>query len=78
MFGLLSDFLSGDLEELRQTIEWCKGVGQIRRAPEIEKRWEELYRALNQAPPGRLGAFYVRRSRSCGSHRSMRWPTGRP
>jgi hypothetical protein len=60
VFSVLRNFLGGELQELRDIVEWSKTVGQIRRSDEIEARWEELYRGMNNAPPGRLGAFFVR------------------
>ena len=60
VLALLRDFREGVLEELRQAIAFGGRVKEIRRAPEIEVRWESLYRSLNDVPPGRLGAFFVR------------------
>jgi hypothetical protein len=60
VFSVLNDFLGSDLQELRERVEWAKKVELIRRSPKVEKWWEELYRGMNNAPPGRLGAFFVR------------------
>jgi hypothetical protein len=60
VFDLLSNFLSAELQELREALEFGRAAGQIRRDPSIEPRWEQLYASLNTIPPGRIGAFYVR------------------
>jgi hypothetical protein len=60
VFDLLRDFLSAELQELREALEFARDVGEIRRDPSIDGIWEALYRDLNTIPPGRIGAFYVR------------------
>jgi hypothetical protein len=60
VFGLLTNFLGGRLQELREAIEFAKGMGEMRRDREAQERWKELYRDFCNVPPGRLGVFFVR------------------
>jgi hypothetical protein len=61
VFALLdSGALDADLDELREAIEFAKGVGIIRRSPAAEVKWAEIYRGFQDIPPGRLGALFVR------------------
>jgi Protein of unknown function (DUF3987) len=60
VFGLLTSFLGGRLQELREAIEFAKAVGEMRRDQEAQERWKGLYRDFCNVPPGRLGVFFVR------------------
>jgi Protein of unknown function (DUF3987) len=60
VFDLLDNFLTADLLELKSALEFAKGVGRIRQSPEVEKRWDQLYRGLCETPPGQIGGFFVR------------------
>lgn len=60
VFDLLRDFLSAEIQELREVLNFAKDVGEIKRDPSIKGSWETLYRSMRAVPPGRIGAFYVR------------------
>jgi hypothetical protein len=61
VFALLdSGALDADLKELREAIDFAKGVGIMRRSPAAEAKWAEIYRGFQDVPPGRLGALFVR------------------
>jgi hypothetical protein len=61
IFGLLDGgFLDAELQELRDALEFARGVTEIRRSREAEAKWNEIYRGFSDVPAGRLGAFFVR------------------
>jgi hypothetical protein len=61
VFRLLDNgFLNAELEELRDALVFARVVHRIHRAPEVEARWVEIYRELDDVPPGRLGGFFSR------------------
>ena len=62
VFDLLRDFLAGDLQQLREALEFARKVEEIRRTAAAAKMWEPLYRSWSQSPPGRIGHFFQRRA----------------
>jgi hypothetical protein len=59
IFSLL-DFLGSRLQDLELSLDFARGINEIRRSPEIEDRWKLLYRSFDDIPPGKLGMFHVR------------------
>jgi hypothetical protein len=59
MFSLL-DMMANALSRLRDAIDFGKEVDRLYRSPEVEKRWDALYRQFANRPAGLIGAFYAR------------------
>jgi hypothetical protein len=60
VFGMM-DFLGPELARVAAALEFAKSIKVIRRDPSIEDWWEkEVYEKLDDIPPGKIGALFVR------------------
>lgn len=60
IYELLQGALRNDIEELKGTIQFARGVGLMDQTPEFTMRWRLLYPELEQTPAGIIGRLFQR------------------